>query len=127
MITIKSPREVEVMAEAGRILAETLALVASQARPGVSTEDLDAAAEEFIRSHPGATPSFKGLYDFPKSLCTQGNERIVDDVSVRGQSPVVQGEIDYILVTIYGIPLIREIEFRRHMAVQGHIPDSRKQ
>jgi methionyl aminopeptidase len=80
VITIKSEREVETMAMAGRILAETLAVVAAQVRPGVSTGELDELAEEFIRSHPGARPSFKGLYDFPKSLCTSINDEIVHGI-----------------------------------------------
>ncbi len=80
MITIKSPREIETMARAGHIVAETLALLARTVRPGMSTEDLDRAAEEFIRSHPGATPSFKGLYGFPKTLCTSINEEIVHGI-----------------------------------------------
>jgi methionyl aminopeptidase len=80
VITLKSPREVEVMAAAGVIVAETLHLVARHVRPGVSTEELDDLAEEFIRSHPGATPSFKGLYGFPKSLCTSINEEIVHGI-----------------------------------------------
>lgn len=80
MITIKSPREVETMAAAGRIVADTLALVASRAKPGVSTGELDELAEDFIRSHPGARPSFKGLYDFPKSLCTSINHEIVHGI-----------------------------------------------
>ena len=83
MITIKSPREVEIMGEAGGIVAETLHLVARHARPGVSTEELDDLAEEFIRSHPGATPSFKGLYGFPKSLCTSINQEIVHGIPSR--------------------------------------------
>jgi len=68
MITLKSPREIETMAAAGRIVAGTLALVQRHVRPGVSTEELDRLAEDFIRSHPGARPSFKGLYDFPATL-----------------------------------------------------------
>jgi methionyl aminopeptidase len=68
------------MAAAGRIVAETLALVASHVRPGVSTGELDQLAEDFIRSHPGARPSFKGLYDFPKSLCTSINDEIVHGI-----------------------------------------------
>ena len=83
MITIKSEREVETMALAGRIVADTLATVASAVRPGVSTEDLYGLAEEFIRSHPGARPSFKGLYDFPKSLCTSINDEIVHGIPSR--------------------------------------------
>lgn len=80
MITIKSPREVEIMARAGRIVAETLQLVRAECRPGRSTEDLDQVAEAFIRSHPGATPSFKGLYGYPKTLCTSINEEIVHGI-----------------------------------------------
>src|SRR3970282_1424499 len=60
-----------------------LALVASRTAPGVSTADLDTVAEEFIRSHPGARPSFKGLYDFPASLCTSINHEIVHGIPSR--------------------------------------------
>ncbi len=80
MITIKSPREIETMARAGRIVADTLALMRATVKPGMSTLDLDDVAEEFIRSHPGATPSFKGLYNYPKSLCTSINEEIVHGI-----------------------------------------------
>lgn len=80
MITIKSAREIETMAAAGRILADTLALIESHVQPGHTTEDLDRLAEEFIRSHPGARPSFKGLYDFPKSLCTSINSEVVHGI-----------------------------------------------
>src|SRR5690242_21516609 len=80
MITIKSPREIEVMARAGRIVAETLALMRRIVRPGMSTEQLDAEAESFIRSHDGATPSFKGLYGFPKTLCTSIDTEIVHGI-----------------------------------------------
>jgi methionyl aminopeptidase len=80
MITIKSSREIETMAAAGRIVAETLALVRRHVRPGVSTEELDHLAERFIRSHPGARPSFKGLYDFPATLCTSINQEVVHGI-----------------------------------------------
>ena len=92
MITIKSPREVDVMAAAGGIVAETLQLVARHTRPGISTEELDDLAEEFIRSHPGAIPSFKGLYDFPKSLCTSINDEIVHGIPSR-KRVVREGDI----------------------------------
>src|SRR2546428_6609910 len=77
MITIKSPREIEMMAAAGRIVAETLALGGRNVRPDITTDELDQLAESFIRSHPGAQPSFKGLYDFPATLCTSINHEIV--------------------------------------------------
>lgn len=80
MITLKSPREIETMAQAGHIVGETLALMRRSVRPGMSTLDLDTLAEEFIRSHAGARPSFKGLYGFPKTLCTSINEEIVHGI-----------------------------------------------
>src|SRR2546430_13778767 len=83
MITIKSAREIETMAAAGRIVAATLALVAGHVHPGVSTAELDRLAEEFIRSHPGARPSFKGLYDFPATLCTSINQEVVHGIPSR--------------------------------------------
>jgi methionyl aminopeptidase len=80
MVTLKSPREIELMARAGAIVAGTLELVSGLVRPGVSTEALDTEAERFIRSHSGATPSFKGLYGFPKSLCISINDEIVHGI-----------------------------------------------
>jgi methionyl aminopeptidase len=80
MITLKSPREIDTMAAAGRIVAATLAQVAAHVRPGVSTAELDHLAEAFIRSHPGAKPSFKGLYDFPATLCTSINQEVVHGI-----------------------------------------------
>jgi methionyl aminopeptidase len=83
MVTLKSQREIEVMTRAGAIAAATLALVRTMVKPGVSTEELDRAAEDFIRSHEGARPSFKGLYGFPKSLCISINEEIVHGIPSR--------------------------------------------
>jgi len=68
------------MARAGRIVAGVLAMMGELVRPGVTTEALDAAAESYIRSHPGATPSFKGLYGFPKTLCTSIDQEIVHGI-----------------------------------------------
>jgi methionyl aminopeptidase len=80
VITLKSAKEIEVMAHAGAIVAGTLALMREILRPGMTTEDLDVAAESFIRSHDGATPSFKGLYGFPKTLCTSIDKEIVHGI-----------------------------------------------
>ncbi len=80
MITIKSARELDTMARAGRILHATLVRMREILQPGMSTEDLDAEAERFIRSHPGALPSFKGLYGFPKTLCISIDEEIVHGI-----------------------------------------------
>jgi len=92
MITIKSPREIETMAEAGRIVGRTLALLATKIRPGVSTLQLDEIAEEFIRSHPGAKPSFKGLYDFPATLCTSINQEVVHGIP-SAQRVLAEGDL----------------------------------
>jgi methionyl aminopeptidase len=80
MVTLKSARELEAMARAGDILARTLARLREQVRAGITTEDLDADAEAFIRSHKGARPSFKGLYGFPKTLCVSIDEEIVHGI-----------------------------------------------
>ena len=80
MIQLKSAREIELMAEGGRILAATVQMLRREVKAGVSTMDLDDMAEEFIRSHPGATPAFKGLYGFPGTLCTSINSEIVHGI-----------------------------------------------
>lgn len=80
MIQLKSAREIEIMAEGGRILGATVAMLEREVRPGMSTADLDALAEEFIRGHDGAVPAFKGLYGFPGSVCTSINHEIVHGI-----------------------------------------------
>jgi len=77
---IKSPREIDIMARGGEILAATVALLEKSVRPGMNTLDLDKIADEYIRSHPGATPAFKGLYNFPASICTSINQEIVHGI-----------------------------------------------
>jgi methionyl aminopeptidase len=80
MISLKSPREIEIMARGGAILAGALDQVAQAVRPGISTKELDVVVEDFIRSHDGAKPAFKGLYGFPASVCTSINEEIVHGI-----------------------------------------------
>jgi methionyl aminopeptidase len=82
VIIKKSPEEIEKMAAAGAIQAATLDLVAGKIRPGVSTEELDAAAERFIRSQ-GATPTFKGYRGFPGSICASPNSMVVHGIPGR--------------------------------------------
>ncbi len=77
---VKSQREIESMAKAGRIVAECLALIRDAIRPGLATDHFDKLAEKFILSHPGASPSFKGLYGFPASICTSINDEIVHGI-----------------------------------------------
>jgi len=80
VIQLKSAREIDIMAEGGRILGATVQMLRGVARAGMSTMDLDAIAEEFIRSHAGAVPAFKGLYGFPGSVCTSINHEIVHGI-----------------------------------------------
>ena len=83
MIQLKSAREIEIMAEGGRILGATVALLEREVCAGMSTADLDAIAEQFIRSHDGAVPAFKGLYGFPGSVCTSIKNYIVQGIPSR--------------------------------------------
>jgi len=92
VITVKSARELDLMARAGRVVGATLSLVASRTRPGISTAELDAVAEEFIRAHDGATPSFKGLYGYPATLCTSINAEVVHGIPSR-QRVLQEGDI----------------------------------
>ena len=79
MIIKKTPEEIDRMAAAGGILIRTLNLLASKIRPGVTTLELDEAAERFIRSQ-GATPAFKGYRGFPGSICASPNSMVVHGI-----------------------------------------------
>ena len=81
-IVLKSPQDLAIMREAGRINAKALAAVRELVRPGVTTAELDAAAEEVIRKH-GAIPTFKGYpgpYPFPATICVSINEQLVHGI-----------------------------------------------
>lgn len=79
MIYIKTDAEVELLREANQLVSKTLAEVAAHIRPGVTTLQLDAIAEEFIRDH-GALPGFKGYAGFPNTLCTSVNDEVVHGI-----------------------------------------------
>ena len=79
MIVKKTPAEIDKMARAGEILVRTMDLLAGKIRPGVTTGELDRAAERFIRSQ-GATPAFKGYRGFPGSICTSPNDMVVHGI-----------------------------------------------
>ena len=90
MIVTKSPAELEIMREAGRITAAALRLVGEAVRPGVTTRELDAIAEEYIRSQ-GAAPAFKGYQGFPATLCTSPNDQVVHGIP--GRRVLSEGDI----------------------------------
>lgn len=82
MIVKKSASEIDSMAAAGDILVRCMDLVASEIGPGVTTGQLDAVAEKFIRSQ-GATPAFKGYHGFTGSICASPNHMVVHGIPGR--------------------------------------------
>lgn len=78
-VTIKSLREIELMREAGRILAKTHEELAKNLRPGMSTWDIDHMGEEIIRSY-GCIPSFKNYNGYPASICVSVNDEVVHGI-----------------------------------------------
>jgi methionyl aminopeptidase len=79
MIIRKTPDQVEKMAAAGQVLVRCLRMLAAKARPGITTKELDGAAEKFIRSQ-GAEPAFKGYRGFPGSICASPNSMVVHGI-----------------------------------------------
>ncbi|RSK25568.1 type I methionyl aminopeptidase [Bacillus sp. HMF5848] len=79
MIICKTPREIDIMREAGRIVALTHQELKKHIVPGVTTKQLDAIAEKVIREH-NAIPSFKGYNGFPGSICASVNEELVHGI-----------------------------------------------
>jgi len=83
-IQIKTEEQVGLMREAGLVVARALERVRAAVAPGVSTRDLDAVAEESIRSD-GAVPSFLGYHGFPATICASVNEQVVHGIPRRDQ------------------------------------------
>jgi methionyl aminopeptidase len=90
VIVKKTPAEIEKMARAGDILVRTMDLLAGKVRPGVTTAELDSAAERFIRSQ-GATPAFKGYRGFPGSICASPNDMVVHGIP--GKFKLSRGDV----------------------------------
>lgn len=78
-VTIKSPREIELMRKAGEILAKTHEELHAALRPGMSTLDIDRLGEKIIRSH-GCIPSFKNYNGYPASICVSVNDEVVHGI-----------------------------------------------
>ncbi|MCB1197577.1 MAG: type I methionyl aminopeptidase [Deltaproteobacteria bacterium] len=91
MIHLKSKEEIKIMREANRIIAKTREVILPMVKPGVSTYELDQVAEDTIRSH-GAIPGFKGMYDFPATLCIAINEEVVHGIPSK-QRILQEGDI----------------------------------
>ena len=79
MMTLKTSEQIERMRKAGRVTAGALDAVARAAKPGVTTLELDAIADDYIRSF-GGIPSFKGFCGYPGSICASVNEEVVHGI-----------------------------------------------
>ena len=90
MIIRKSAAEIETMARAGAVVAGALALLEEAIQPGVTTGELDAIAEEFIRSH-GGEPTFKGYKGYPAATCLSPNAMVVHGIP--GKTKLADGDI----------------------------------
>ncbi|MGI6129292.1 MAG: type I methionyl aminopeptidase [bacterium] len=90
MIILKSPSQIECMRRAGRLTALAVAELKKAIRPGITTGELDALAEDFITSR-GGIPSFKGYQGFPASICTSINNEVVHGIP--GLREVKTGDI----------------------------------
>jgi methionyl aminopeptidase len=90
VITRRSAAEIAAMRRAGRVVAEVLGLVEEELRPGVSTAHLDRIAEEHIR-RAGATPSFKGYFGYPSSLCISIDREVVHGIP--GDRTIANGQV----------------------------------
>src|SRR6201996_3456840 len=86
----KTPEQIEQMAAAGDVLVKTMNLLAGKIRPGVTTLELDQAAEKFIRSQ-GCEPAFKGYHGFPGSICASPNSMVVHGIP--GKYKLERGDI----------------------------------
>ncbi len=89
-VEIKTPEQVALMREAGLVVGETLELVRRTVKAGMTTGELDAVAEDHIRSR-GAVPSFKGYHGFPGSLCVSVNDEVVHGIP--GDRVIADGDV----------------------------------
>ena len=90
MITLKSAHEIDLMRRAGKITAAARALAGEMVKPGVTTQEIDKAVEQFIRKQ-GATPSFLHLYGYPASICISVNDEVIHGIP--GKRVLQEGDI----------------------------------
>jgi methionyl aminopeptidase len=98
MIELKTKREIGIMKDNGRILAQTLHLIGENIHPGIQTKKLDGMAEEFIKG-AGAYPAFKGYRGFPSSICVSINEEVVHGIP--GEREIREGQIVSVDVGVF--------------------------
>lgn len=121
MITLKSKDEIEIMRQAGRIVAETLKMVGENIKPGMTTKKLDEMVEETLRSQ-GAVPAFLNYHGFPASSCISINEEVVHGIPgdrVIEEGDIVSVDVGSIFENFYG-------DSARTFAV-GEVSEEKKQ
>jgi len=91
MITCRSPQEIAKIRTSAQLAAATLQHIAPMVQPGISTAELDRAAEIYIRKH-GGLPAFKGYRGFPATLCTSINAEVVHGIPSK-QRKLAEGDI----------------------------------
>lgn len=101
MIALKTSAEIDAIARAGVIIGRLFGELPARIMPGATTADLDNFVEEYIQSHDGAIPAFKGLYGFPASACISVNHEVVHGIP---SATRVLGEGDLVSVDV-GIKL----------------------
>jgi methionyl aminopeptidase len=89
-IAIRKPKEIEEIKKSANLVAKTLKLLRENTKPGITPLELDKMAEDFIRSH-GGRPAFKGLYDFPNSVCISRNGVIIHGIP--DSEPLKEGDV----------------------------------
>lgn len=118
MIAIRTPEEIELIRESGRLVAGALDLAEELIRPGVTTAEIDRAVEEYALSH-GATPEFKGFHGYPAAICASVNEEVVHgipgtrvlrvgdiigiDVGIRKNGYIADGARTYAVSEVSGV------------------------
>lgn len=103
-IELKTHEEIEIMAKASKLVAETLLALKREVRPGITTGELDRLAEEFIRSR-GGVPAFKGYRNYPNTLCASVNEQVVHGIPskrVLRQGDIIGLDLGAIVEGFYG-------------------------
>ena len=118
MIERKSAAEIETMARAGRVVADTLALLGEAVRSGMTTQDLDRVAEEYIRAQ-GGVPTFKGYRGFPASICTSPNSMVVHGIP--GSYRIDDGDL---LSVDVGVTLDGYVADSAYTFAVGEVPES---
>jgi methionyl aminopeptidase len=117
VIIRKSPAEIELMAAAGEIVAATLTLLGEGVRPGVTTGELDAVADEFILSR-GGEPTFKGYRGYPAATCLSPNDMVVHGIP--GAYALEEGDI---LSADVGVTFEGFVADSAYTFAVGEIPD----